>query len=183
MGYGYRLATIIVGALGCASFALLASAQVGMANGGGPLDVRLTAAKIARGVDGKEIAQPATTAKPGEVIEYRAVYSNKGKGKLTNVEATLPVPSGLEYSANTAVPAPVYASVDGTLFAPAPLKRKVRQADGREVDQEIPASEYRSLRWKLGDISAGENAAVSARMRLSPTITPSQQQAALQSAR
>ena len=173
-----RLAVVAALAL----FSVSAAAQVGVAQGGGPLDVRLTASKIVKAADGKETAQVATAAKPGDVIEYRAIYTNKGKGTLSNVEATLPVPAGLEYTPNTALPSGVLASVDGSLFLPVPLKRKV-QRDGREVEQAVPYGEYRALRWKLGEIPAGDNTAVSARMRLTPTITPSQQQAALSSAK
>ena len=62
---------------------------------------------------------------------------------MNKLVATLPIPEGLEYLPKTVRPAPALASLDGKTFAPMPLKRKVRLADGREVEREVAASEYR----------------------------------------
>ena len=132
------------------------------------VESRLTQAKVTRGSDGKERLESAATAKPGEVIEYRASYANKAQEPARNLEATLPVPVGLEYVAGSVSPAGALASIDNVKFEAIPLKRMVKQADGRLVEREVPVTEYRALRWKLGSLEAGKDTVVSARMRVSP---------------
>ncbi len=117
-------------------------------------------------VDGKETFSPATQAKPGELVEYRATYTNAGGQTARQVLATLPVPAGMEFVDHTAVPAKVEASLDGRTYAPVPLKRPVRLANGREVVRLVPAAEYRWLRWPLAAMEPGSVRTVSARMRV-----------------
>ena len=132
------------------------------------VESRLTQAKVTRGSDGKERLESAAIAKPGEVIEYRASYANKAQDSVRNLEATLPVPIGLEYIPGTVSPAAALATIDNVKFEPIPLKRMVKQADGRMVEREVPASEYRALRWRLGSLEAGKDTVVTARMRVAP---------------
>ena len=139
--------------------------QAESANG---VESRLTQAKVTRGTDGRERLESAAIAKPGEVIEYRAVYANKAKDLARNLAATLPVPVGLEYVPGTASPAGAFATLDNIKFEPIPLKRMVKLADGRVVEREVPPAEYRALRWKLGSLEAGKDTVVSARMRVAP---------------
>jgi uncharacterized repeat protein (TIGR01451 family) len=143
-----------------------------------PLSASLEAHKIVRAADGKEQQLDAAAAKPGDVIEYRATYKNVSDKPLKGVKATLPVPaSGVEYLANSALPAGVEASVDGVQFAPAPLKRLVRLADGKQQQQLVPTAEYRFLRWPLGELPAGAAKSVTARVRVTsePVLTTSEQ--------
>lgn len=127
--------------------------------------VVLTANKIVV-VNGKEQMQPSDKAKPGEVIEYVAEYRNTGNASVTNVVATLPVPAGMEFLPDTAQPQQIMASTDEHNFAPVPLKRKVTGPDGSTVEQLVPYSEYRSLRWTLGMIPGGDSKSVKARMKV-----------------
>ena len=60
----------------------------------------------------------------------------------------------MEYLAGQRLAAASLASLDGKTFAPLPLKRKERLADGREVMREVPVSEYRSLRWTIASLDA-----------------------------
>lgn len=107
-----------------------------------------------------------TEALPGDTIEYQVTYSNTGTTPARDVLAMLPVPQGgVSYVADSALPAAVQASVDGTTFAPMPLKRVVKR-EGKQVTEIVPVSEYRFLRWKLGEIPPGASATVSSRMRL-----------------
>ncbi|HKD82927.1 MAG TPA: hypothetical protein VKH81_24770 [Candidatus Angelobacter sp.] len=127
--------------------------------------VELKASKIVV-VNGAEQRQPADKATPGAIIEYVAEYKNTAKTAVSNVVATLPVPPGMEYVPDTAEPAQVMASTDDRNYSPAPLKRSVRGADGKMVEQLVPFSEYRSLRWKLGDIEGDSSKSVKARMKV-----------------
>lgn len=128
--------------------------------------VTLKAQKVLRGPDGNEVLQLADRAMPGEIIQYDALYKNQSQSGVRNLEPTLPIPRGLEYISDSAKPAPAKASLDGKNFAPLPLKRQVTLATGETVEQLVPASEIRALRWELGDLDAGTAALISARARL-----------------
>jgi uncharacterized repeat protein (TIGR01451 family) len=121
---------------------------------------------VAQRDGGTEALLPVRTVKPGELLQYTAVYTNQGKAPVTRVVATLPVPAGMELAA---VPAATLASLDGKSYAPAPLMRKVRGADGKEAEVAVPLSEYRSLRWPEQQIAAGAKYSVSARMQVVST--------------
>jgi uncharacterized repeat protein (TIGR01451 family) len=118
--------------------------------------------------DGKETLSPATQARPGDLVEYRATYTNTGAQPARQVMATLPVPTGMEFVGRTAVPAKLEASVDGRTYAPVPLTRRVKLVDGREVVRTVPTSAYRWLRWPLGTLGSNSARTVSARMRVQP---------------
>lgn len=128
--------------------------------------VTLKAQKVLRGPDGNEVLQLAERAMPGEVIQYDAIYKNQSGSGVRNLEPTLPIPRGLEYIPDSAKPAPSKASLDGKNFAPLPLKRQVTLPTGETVEQPVPSSEIRALRWELGDLDAGAAALISARARL-----------------
>jgi uncharacterized repeat protein (TIGR01451 family) len=116
--------------------------------------------------DGKEATEAADDAKPGDVIEYAAEYRNKGNKPLSAVMAIIPVPAGTEYLPDTAKPGPAFASLKGDKYEAVPLKRKVKQADGKEVEQLVPYSEYRFVRWTVGDMAPGKSQKYSLRVKL-----------------
>ncbi len=116
--------------------------------------------------NGKELTASADKAAPGDVVQYTAVYKNPDKSPAKRVFATLPIPPATEYVSGTGAPTGAMASTDGTNFYAIPLKRTVKNAEGKMVEQEIPVSEYRALRWSLGDLASGESRTVSARVKL-----------------
>lgn len=139
-----------------------------------PLSATLEAHKVVVTENGKEQLVAASQANPGDVIEYRATYKNVSAKPLRAVLATLPVPtSGVEYLGSSALPAGAEASLDGTQYAPMPLKRVVKTPDGQLRQQVVPAIEYRFLRWPLGDLPAGASKTVSARVLVTkdPVLT------------
>jgi uncharacterized repeat protein (TIGR01451 family) len=138
------------------------------------VQVKLTAQRVTTGSKGGEVLAPADKAKPGEVVEYQALYTNDGSDDVRQLVATLPIPEGMEYLPRTAMPARVQASLDGTSFAPVPLRRKVKLADGREVMRDVPVSEYRWLRWTLGGLEGHGEETVRARVRVNaaPSAAP-----------
>lgn len=138
------------------------------ANAGGGVTVQLTANRITKS-QGREVLSPADQAQPGETLEYRATYHNEGASEARGLAATLPIPLGTCYVPGTASPRRVEASLDGRTFAPVPLTRTVRTTDGRTVVREVPASEYRALRWPLGSLPKSQSRAVTARVRIEPT--------------
>lgn len=131
--------------------------------------VALQAFKVVTTATGTKLVA-TDAAQPGDTIEYQVTYSNKGTTPAHDVLATLPVPKGgLAYLPDSAAPAAVMASLDGATFAPLPLTRSVMRA-GRQVTETVPASEYRFLRWKLGEIKPGASTTVSSRMRLDSAV-------------
>ena len=112
---------------------------------------------------GKESLVEGKTAKPGEVLEYQATYSNTGAKPVSNLQATLPVPQGMVYVPKSANPIVVQASTDGATFAPAPLLRKKEGGVGMEP---VPVEDYRALRWQVSTLGAGSSLMVSARMKV-----------------
>lgn len=146
---------------------LVATFAPALAFADGDVRVALTAQRVTL-VDGKEVLVPADEARPGDVLEYRVVYRNDGRNAVREVNATLPVPNGLEYLPKSAAPAAVLASTDGRTFAPVPLVRSERTPDGREVIREVPLAEYRALRWTIGSLAAKESRTVRARVRVAP---------------
>jgi uncharacterized repeat protein (TIGR01451 family) len=149
------------------AFAAVAILAPALAFADGDVHVALTAQRVTV-TDGHDAYLPADKARPGDVIEYRAVYRNDGRGTVRDMFATLPVPNGLEYLPKTAAPAVVLASTDGQSFSAVPLVRRERTADGREVVREVALSEYRALRWPIGTLAARESRTVRARMRVAP---------------
>ena len=134
-----------------------------------PLSATLEARKVLVTTDGRERFESADTAQPNDVLEYRAVYANRSQKTLRGVAATLPIPEGFEYVVNTAG-LNALASLDGKTYAPVPLTRVVKARGGDEV-RLVPVSEYRYLRWKLGDLPAGASRTLTARMRMANVAT------------
>jgi uncharacterized repeat protein (TIGR01451 family) len=146
------------------AFATAAHAQTAPNAANGPLETRLEQRKVTLGPGGKEAYGPAEAVKPGELIEYTATYRNTGKQPVKNLEATLPIPSNTEFVIGSAK-AGAKASVDGLAFADMPLKRRVVRA-GKEIEEAVPARDYRALRWYPGELGAGQALAYTARVKV-----------------
>jgi len=131
-----------------------------------PLVSELSATRVVVGADGKEAQQSAAVVQPGDTVQYTAVYRNNGKAALGQVVASLPIPNGTELVPASAQPAGLQASVDGRTFAPLPLIRKVKQADGRWLDVLVPAAEIRFVRWPARALTAGQQFTTSLRVRV-----------------
>ena len=137
-----------------------------------PLTVELTQKKVVKDERGRERLEEVDGVRPGDVLEYRAVYRNVSKQPLKGVAANLPLPEGLEYVARTAQPgkgAQFALKADGAYEAE-PLMRK--GADGRM--QPVPLNEYRQIRWRLEELAPGAEAVVSARAKVE-MAAPSQE--------
>jgi uncharacterized repeat protein (TIGR01451 family) len=116
-------------------------------------------------VNGKEDLQAASSFKPGEVIEYVATYHNTGKAAVKNVNGTIPVPVGTEYLPDANLKAPDMAAGADKSYAPLPLKRKVMR-NGVETEELLPYSEYRFLRWNIGQMAPDATAVLKARVKI-----------------
>ncbi len=146
--------------------------QMGAAHAAGvakkdPVEITLQQFKVVKRGQA-EALESVDRVKPGEMIEYQAIYRNTTNHAIGNLQAILPVPANIEYLPNTAKPSAVEASVDGVSYAPVPLRRLVKLPNGQSVMRDVPVAEYRSLRWAIGDLAANQKVIVSARMRLAP---------------
>jgi uncharacterized repeat protein (TIGR01451 family) len=129
-------------------------------------------------VNGKETSTSAEKVSPGDLLEYKVRYVNRGAGPAKNLVVTLPIPQGLELAPTTDTPRAALASLDGQKFETMPIKRLVKQADGKEVLQEVPQSQYRALRWQVDQLDAGKTANFSARAKVESLATPAASTAA-----
>jgi uncharacterized repeat protein (TIGR01451 family) len=151
--------------LGFLAFAAVAQTQK-------DLQVTMDVKKIVRTADGNESLASADQAKPGDILQYTAVYLNKSKNNLRDLEATIPVPAYTEYVPGSSRPAGAKASVDGQKFQSIPLRRKVTLADGKEVTQLVPYADYRTIRWFSGNISVNQELKFSIRVRVLSNEAP-----------
>jgi len=131
-----------------------------------PVTITLSMKQVVVDAKGNETLKDAPRIKPGDLVEYTAVYRNRSSQGVSGLKASLPVPVGLEYVRQSAKPALVMATTDGVQFAAEPLMRTVKDQAGQDRQVEVPYSEYRNLRWEVGNLDAGKRAVVSARMRV-----------------
>lgn len=135
------------------------------------LGITLTPQKVVA-KEGKEVLEPGERAKPGDVIQYTAVYLNRSSGVIRNLEPVLPIPAGMEYMTNTAKPKPARASLDGKRFERYPIKRKAKTADGKEEEREVAPAEYRAFRWFVNELEAGKSTNIIVRVKVLTTPRP-----------
>lgn len=92
----------------------------------------------------------ATSAIPGQVIEYRVFATNVGETTLPagRVQVIGPIMDGMEFVAGSATPSSSRVltefSHDGTNFGTTPLL--IGEGDDREV---VEPTDYRAVRWTL----------------------------------
>ena len=149
----------------------------------GKLVSQLKVWTVVKQADGAETLQPAQTVKPGDVLQYSTVYTNPSQRAVSRLVTNLPIPAGTELVATGTVPSTVLASLDGKVFAPAPLMRKTRRADGQLVDVPVPLNEYRSLRWPEQQLAAGGTFTTTARVRVISATADATPAAAISGAR
>lgn len=122
-------------------------------------------------VAGKAVFKPADAGKPGDLVEYSGNYHNGGAKPVDQLVATLPVPAGTTFVADSAAPAHGQASTDGVHFAAMPLMHAVKRADGSVHQEPVPLSDYRYVRWELGTLAAGADRTVTLRVQIDSSAT------------
>jgi hypothetical protein len=85
----------------------------------------------------------------------------------------MPIPAQTEFIPGSSRPAQVQASLDGRVFEDVPLKRTVTRAS-KQTEERVPYSDYRYLRWFVGELGGGKAVAVSARVRVIDDGTPNE---------
>ena len=118
----------------------------------GALQSQMQAFVVLPQADGSESFEVAKSAEPGQVIEYRTVFSNSGDTAIGGLAVVGPVPAGTRYLGNSAtsdVPHVFEASIDdGASWHSEPLMRRVAQPDGSEQEEVVPPEEYTHVRWR-----------------------------------
>jgi len=132
----------------------------------GALAVKLILQRVDVDANGLEHLVDVKDVRPGDLLEYRAIYTNHSPRVVGETMATLPIPQRTQYQPNSARPAHVEASRDGTAYGAEPLMERVRGADGKEALKAVPYTLYRSLRWKINAIKPEQSATVRARVRV-----------------
>jgi len=127
----------------------------------------LSVARVVRGADGAEHKESASSAKPGDVLEYQATYRNTGSGAVRKLLATIPIPGGATYVMGSPSPNDAMASLDGINYARIPLKRQVRETNGATIERPVAAAEYRFVRWTVDELAAGATVTVAVRVSVS----------------
>ncbi len=115
---------------------------------------------------GREMLRSAAAARPGDLLQYRAVYRNGGDTAAIHLLARLPIPAGTTLRIDSIQPAGAEASTDGTHFAPLPLMRTTTGTDGRPHQEPVPAADIRALRWDLGTLAPNASKSVELRVRI-----------------
>lgn len=150
-----------------ALLAVLLLANAAHAEPTGKLTARLEALRVLPRADGGESLAAASRTRPGETLEYRAHYRNDGQTPARQVVAILPLPAGnTVFVPGSAFPSGAEGSTDGRHFEPLPLQRWVVLPNGRRELRPVPAAEYRSLRWQLGELPPQQGATVRARVQV-----------------
>lgn len=145
-------------------------AWAGSAFAQGAVTSTLTAQRVETEA-GKEVLKPAAVSKPGDVIAYTGTYRNGGVAAAGKLVAVIPVPAGTTLVAGSAAPALAQASTDGERFAPMPLMRTVKQANGADRLEAVPLADYRALRWEIGALAPAASAVVALRVRIDEPVT------------
>lgn len=134
-----QLITLIVSiSVGCA-------APLFAQGGKEPLTVDFSVLKQVASETGASAWVAGQEAKPGDLLQYTAVYTNSGQRRLSSIKAIIPIPAEVSCLVETAQPTPTEASLDGVAFVPWEV------ALAAVADTENPAS-IRSIRWSVAEL-------------------------------
>ena len=150
----------------------VSAADAGNSKEQAPIVVNLKQFKVVKDDKGEQQFVDAALVLPGDVIEYRATYANRGKSALPIV-ATMPIPESMEYIKESAQAKDGIAhtvALKDSQFSNEPLLRKVVTASGATLSQPLPYASYRYVRWDLGRLSPGNSIEVSVRAKVSQNL-------------
>ena len=104
-----------------------------------PIVVRLKQFKVLKDDKGETQFLDAALVLPGDVLEYRASYSNRSASAVA-VLATMPIPESTEYiqeSATSRSKAPHTVALKDAQFAKEPLLQRTTSASGATLSQPV----------------------------------------------
>lgn len=145
---GSALRALLLFPMLCAGFFFIAVPQA-YSQAQEPLVVSLEAYKVSPATaDSGETFAKADTAQPGDVIEYRATYTNTTGRALPALSLDIPIPPALTWLPHAA------ATIDGKAASPAPASASL---DGRNymtlpLTAATAAELVRVVRWDVSSI-------------------------------
>ena len=96
--------------------------------------------------------QKTDNAAPGEILRYQVNYSNTSDNTLRGIQALVPVPDNTVLLA-IKTEKDLWASLDGKLFSTWPLKRKIKNSEGKIQEELVPLSDIRFVRWHIPQLA------------------------------
>lgn len=99
--------------------------------------------KILKDSNGRDVAVPANSIKPGDIIEYHTTYTNSSTRPISDINAMVSLPNGVRVvSLNS--PLPTLATTGGDSY------QTIQQVGNTVVVQE----NYSGLKWNLASLPA-----------------------------
>lgn len=163
---------LVMGFMPLAATAAEASPAAASSKIQAPIAINLKQFKVVQAENGEAKLLDAAVVMPGDVIEYRATYSNRGAATLP-VVATMPIPENMEYIKDSAQANKKLAhtvALHDAQFSNEPLVKKVLTASGATLSQPIPYASYRYVRWDLGRLAPGNSIEVSVRAKVAQNL-------------
>ena len=128
--------------------ALLSLASLAWARGPVTGDIK---AFIVTHEDGEERVVEARETAPGQVMEFRIVFTNNGEESVSGIRVVDPIPESTTFVADSHssdVSAEFEVSIDGgESFEPEPVVRIETREDGTQSRVVVPPSDYTHVRW------------------------------------
>lgn len=123
----------------------------GFAFAKGPVTGEIQAYIVTKDGDGKEMTVPAVETVPGQVMEFRIVFTNNGDDDVNGIQVVDPIPEHTRFisdSHNADVKATFEVSIDGgESFEGEPVVRLETQTDGSQKEVVVPPEQYTHVRW------------------------------------
>jgi uncharacterized repeat protein (TIGR01451 family) len=138
------------------------------------MEVNITATKQVTVMEkGKKVTKhvPADTAAPGDVIEYKLAYANRGDEKATDAVVADPIPKGTVYVENSATgdgAEVTFSSDGGKTFAKAlMLTYEIKSPITGKLEKRVATpSEYTHIRWMLKEVPPGASGTLAFQVRV-----------------
>ena len=123
----------------------------GLAYAKGPVTGEIKVFVVSTDDAGNEVVKEAQETEPGQVMEFRIVFTNNGEENVRGVQVVDPIPQNTLFLADSHqadVPASFEVSIDGgESFELEPVTRIETQDDGSQKEVVIPPSQYTHVRW------------------------------------
>ena len=135
-----------------------------------PLQSSMKAFLVTLDAEQQELLTPTEQILPGQTIEYALDYSNVSERDLTEVSIIGPIPEGTFYLAGSAARGknglPQFSVDDAKSFHYEPVKYKIKQEDGSEIEKTATPDLYTQIRWRINSLQAGEKLTLKYRVQV-----------------
>jgi len=137
--------------------ALLSLASLAWAGGPVTGDIK---AFIVTQTDGEEQVIEASETEPGQLMEFRIVFTNNGEESVTGIRVVDPIPENTTFVADSHssdVRADFEVSIDGgESFEAEPVVRIETREDGTQSRVVVPPADYTHVRWLASEALGAE---------------------------